>query len=440
MQRSLCLALAFLCGLSADVGAQNVSRLYPKAKLEADSAKFGEQLRAEFRETILPQLTEPERSALGAVKIEVPPVGRKGDPFEFYTDGHSVFLPALSLRFFSDLCVANAWLNTHGYDGTTVRDYVGYLFHEATVSASAPFPAVFETLGVPENARDETAVANRASREFGSAVFFLLAHELGHVFHQDRTDLNQAEQQRTQEIAADAFAIELMRRIGQIPFGLEFWFDLERIRYRAPTKIPTNAEWQRLLSGLDHPVTTERLNALAAAIEKAPEAFARNQTNPALWTARSKMFAQYFRMAAPFAGNSVARVAEYSRVLDLRKADLKPRKAAFSIPGLTTTEEADFNGLFRMRRKFADGRAAPEVDLLLLRSGDEVTGAYQSGNGHGSIEGKIADGVFRFTWKEGEARGRGQGTSKESQLAGSWGMGEQDSGGGTWEGARVRRQ
>ncbi len=419
--------------------AQDVSRLYPKAKLEADAARFGEQIRAEYRETILPQLTEAERNALSDVKIEIPVVGEKGDPFAFYSGGHTVYLPALSLRFFADLCVANAWLNAHGYDGTTVRDYVGVLFRDAEASRSAPLAPVFETLGVPENARDEGAVANRADRNFGNTVVFLLAHELGHLLKKHRNDAHDLALQRRYEIEADQFAIEVMRRIGQIPLGLEFWFDVERIRHQAPKNIPTDADWQKYLSGLDHPVTTERLNALADAIEKAPDSFARNQTNQALWTARSGTFAQYFRLAAPFAGNSVARVAEYSRVRELRKASLKPRKAAYAAPRGDGSDEA-FQGLFRVQRAFAGGGASDEFDLLLLRNGDEVMGHYSGANVEGSVEGKISDGVLHCEWKEGNSGGHATVENAGDILSATWDSGAQDKRTGTWKGARVRRK
>ena len=145
MQRYLTLAIVIATCADATVFGQNVLRLYPEKKLQADAARWGEQIQAEYRETILPQLTDEERSVLGAVKIEVPTSGPNGDPFSFYTDDKgTIYLPALSLRFFSDLCMANAWLNAHGYDGTTVRDYVGLLFREAAAlaarSASCGFP------------------------------------------------------------------------------------------------------------------------------------------------------------------------------------------------------------------------------------------------------------------------------------------------------------
>jgi hypothetical protein len=439
VQRHLIFALVIMTCAGETAFGQNVSRLYPQAKLQADAARWSEQIQAEYRDTILPQLTDEERSAIGAVKIEVPLAGPNGDPFSFYTDNKgTIHLPALSLRFFSDLCVANAWLNAHGYDGTTVRDYVGLLFREATASPRAPLPAVFRTLGVPDNAREESTVANRADRNFGNTIVFLLAHELGHALKKHHTDLRDPVEQRKQEIEADAFAIEIMRRIGQLPTGIEFWFDVEHSGHVAPVKFDTEAAWQKYLTGLDHPVTTGRLEALAAAIEKAPDSFARNQTNQALWTERSKMLAQYFRLSAPrWTTNPIAHTADYERVDGLHLSDLKPRNAAFTIPG--TANEPEFNGLFAVRRTAAD-RGQDKVDLLLLRMGKDVTGGYSNGKVDGFVEGDIRDGVLHFTWREHSARGRGVARTQGETIRATWGMGEADQGGGEWTGVRQMKE
>lgn len=423
---------------------QNVSRLYPEKKLQADAARWSEQIQAEYRDTILPQLSEEERNALGTVKIEVPLSGPNGDPFSFYTDDKgTIYLPALSLRFFSDLCVANAWLNAHGYDGTTVRDYVGVLLREATLSPGAPLPTVFRTLGVPDTAREESAVANRVDRNFGNTIVFLLAHELGHALKKHDTHSRDRVQKRRQEIEADAFAIEVMRRIGQVPLGVEFWFDVERIghvqgiRRVTSARFPTEAEWQKYLAGLDHPVTSERLDALATAVEKAPDSFARNQADQARWTRNSKIFAQYIRLGAPSAAIGAARVAEYERVRDLHLEDLKPRKTAFTIPG--TEHEPDFNGLFAVRRTAANG-GEDRVDLLLLRMGDDVTGGYSNGKVDGFIQGDIRDGALHFTWREGNTNGHGVAQAQGETLRGTWGLGESEQGAGEFSAERQKKE
>jgi hypothetical protein len=423
---------------------QNVSRLYPEKKLQADAARWSEQIQAEYRDTILPQLTDEERSALGTVKIEVPLSGPNGDPFSFYTDDKgTIYLPAFSLRFFSDLCVANAWLNAHGYDGTTVRDYVGVLLREATLSPGAPLPTVFRTLGVPDNAREESAVANRVDRNFGNTIVFLLAHELGHALKKHDTHSRDPVQKRRQEIEADAFAIEVMRRIGQVPLGVEFWFDVERIghvqgiRRVTSARFPTEAEWQKYLAGLDHPVTSERLDALATAVEKAPDSFARNQADQARWTRNSKIFAQYMRLGAPSAAIGAARVAEYERVRDLHLEDLKLRKAAFTMPG--SDQEPAFNGLFAVRRTAAEG-GQDRMDLLLLRMGDDVTGGYSNGKIDGFIQGDIRNGVLHFTWREGNANGHGVAQAQGETLRGTWGLGESEQGAGEFSAERQKKE
>ena len=444
MQRYLAVALVITTCAGATVFGQNVSRLYPEKKLQADAARWSEQIQAEYRDTILPQLTDEERSALGTVKIEVPLSGPNGDPFSFYTDDKgTIYLPALSLRFFSDLCVVNAWLNAHGYDGTTVRDYVGVLLREATLSPGAPLPAVFRTLGIPDNAREESAVANRVDRNFGNTIVFLLAHELGHALKKHDTHSRDPVEKRTQEIEADAFAIEVMRRIGQVPLGVEFWFDVERIghvqgiRRVASARFPTEAEWQKYLAGLDHPVTSERLDALATAVEKAPDSFARNQADQARWTRNSKIFAQYMRLGAPSAAIGAARVAEYERVRDLHLEDLKPRKAAFTMPG--SEQEPPFNGLFAVRRTAAGG-GQDRMDLLLLRMGDDITGGYSNGKIDGFIQGDIRNGVLHFTWREGNANGHGVAQAQGETLRGTWGLGESEQGAGEFSAERQKKE
>ena len=132
---------------------------------------------------------------------------------------------------------------------------------------------------------------------------------------------------------------------------------------------------------------SERLGALATAVEKAPDSFARNQADQARWTRNSKIFAQYMRLGAPSAAIGAARVAEYERVRDLHLEDLKPRKAAFTMPG--SEQEPAFNGLFAVRRTAAEG-GQDRMDLLLLRMGDDVTGGYSNGKIDGFIQGTSA--------------------------------------------------
>ena len=92
-----------------------------------------------------------------------------------------------------------------------------------------------------------------------------------------------------------------------------------------------------------------------------------------------------------------------------------------------------------MRRTAADG-GQDRVDLLLLRTGNEVMGGYSSGKTDGFIEGKIVDGVLHFTWREGNANGKGIAQPRGETLRGTWGTGGSEEGGGEWSGVRVKKE
>ena len=150
------------------------------------------------------------------------------------------------------------------------------------------------------------------------------------------------------------------------------------------------------------------------------------------------MLAQYFRLSAPrWTTNPIAHTADYERVDGLHLSDLKPREAAFTIPG--TANEPEFNGLFAVRRTAAD-RGQDKVDLLLLRMAKDVTGGYSNGKVDGFVEGDIRDGVLHFTWREGRARGRGVARTQGETIRATWGMGEAEQGGGEWTGVRQMKE
>jgi len=104
-----------------------------------------------------------------------------------------------------------------------------------------------------------------------------------------------------------------------------------------------------------------------------------------------------------------------------------------------TEQEPDFNGLFAVRRTAADG-GQDRVDLLLLRMGTSVNGGYSNGKVDGFIEGEIRDGVLHFTWREGNAVGKGVAQAQGETLRGTWGMGKVEEGGGEWTAVRQKKQ
>ncbi len=448
MRRLAAIALALALGtLAAEAGAQGLARLYPRAQLEADQARWSGQIAAEFRDTIAPKLTAREHEALSGVRFEFPLVGERGDPFEFYSDpaGKVIYVPVLSLRFFSDLLVATAWLNANGYDATSVQDYVGVLFRDAEEFPRAPLPRPLEALGVPPNARDEAAVSSRSDRNFGQTLIFVLAHELGHVARAHGTGKISDEDAKRQEIEADAFAVDLVRRIPAVPLGLESWLIFDLARHKAREEFSSPEAWTQYRRGFRHPLSSARLSALAGALETNAEDFAalEDEAQRDRWAARYRtLFSTYFRISAPFEDQPIAHWAKRSRVLDLRLADLKPRTTGLMLPGALGGPAAQppFSGAYRCSVK--GGAGAAEFDLLLMRFGDDLHGGYMSGSEQGTLTGTVTGDRATFTWEQGAASGSGewQSTPDGKSLRGSWGRGEDRGGLGEWTGERIDRK
>ena len=73
----------------------------------------------------------------------------------------------------------------------------------------------------------------------------------------------------------------------------------------------------------------------------------------------------------------------------------------------------------------------------LHQQGDHVSGTYAHDDGE--IDGQLDDGRLRFTWRED--RGRGRGTfvvEADGTLRGTWGYGDEETGGGDWQLAPMR--
>jgi hypothetical protein len=81
-----------------------------------------------------------------------------------------------------------------------------------------------------------------------------------------------------------------------------------------------------------------------------------------------------------------------------------------------------------------------EWNLLLLRMGTSVNGGYSNGKIDGFIEGEVREGMLHFTWREGNAIGKGVAQAQGETLRGTWGIGEAEQGGGEWTALRQKKQ
>lgn len=274
----LCLALA-----SASVNAQDIGRLYSQPDLASAASRYSPSLKGLWEEDFLTRLMPGERQRAGAVSLSLPLIGAQRSPIDFYADptGRRVFLPIASVQFLDDISIAIAYYERKGCGIGTVSDYVGAL-REQPAGLSAPRAA----LGIPANALDDKFVDDVAQKLLKSTVYFILAHEYAHVMygHSGYKSITAQEAQR-QETEADAFALEVMRRIAVPPLSMAHFFMLVSRLESSPADFDTAKEYEAYLrQRASHPVSAQRIVAVADALQANAASYARLQSDPQAWT------------------------------------------------------------------------------------------------------------------------------------------------------------
>jgi hypothetical protein len=272
-------------------------------------------------------------------------------------------------------------------------------------------------------------------------MVFLVLHELGHVLHRHAGyDAISAAKAQANEQDADRFALTVMRRIGVAPFGMVFWFQTGA--YLSPNRgdfadDEAHAQWLRQTT---HPVTEDRLRAIAAELRHAPEDFAlefadQESGRLAILSTADEIDLVADIMADPEIQQLLARRGRLTE-----PSALAPRRIGETLGATPITATGEpFDGVYDGEVSDASGAAA--IRTLLHRQGDQVSGQYSYGGGQGQLHGVIDGDVLLFSWQEGSAMGRGRLVSAPdgTSFSGSWGYGDDEAGGGQWGGTRLQQ-
>ncbi len=391
-----------------------------------------------FRSVIWPVLTPEEKRVLGRVELNFP-LELPSHPMNFFasTSGGRKFitLPISSLRFFGDLALAYVWLNDSGYSIQPVSDYLAMLKYQWPRELMGHKYRPREVLGVPENATANQRIADHFQQVYGTAIVFILGHELGHIYYGHRRDpLLPPDVSQRQEEEADRFGLEIMRRIGDTPIGVIPFFFISA-HLEANEGNSGGAESSRTAT---HPLSSSRLRSLASALNAFAPDFTRTGSQPA---AVQRIAAEVNEIA-----NKLDDAGVQDHLRDIGRAarpeSLGPRKPGDSLaPPARVVARTDqpFSGAYRGKWRDAKG-VDFDVTMNLTRQGNMVRGEYRFGEGQVTstvtIQG-LADGnELSFNWKWGtQYFGKGvlKHDSSGGKLTGTWGYTQADSGAGTWE-------
>jgi hypothetical protein len=280
------LGLAFAAAATTPAHAQDLTLLYSQAELVRAAQRYSPNLRALWGEDFLSRLTPSERRLAGAVTLRLPLVGAHGTPLDIYADPSSrqVYLPISSVKFLDDIFIAMAYYDSRGCGLGSVSDYVAALREQPGAFRGSPRAA----LGIPADALDDRGVDDVAQKLLKSSIYFAMAHEYAHVMYRHRGYQSiTAQEARQQEIQADAFALEIMRRIAVPPVSMAHFFLLaSRLEY-SPGDFDTAQEYEVYLrQRATHPVGAQRILAVADFMERNVKSFVRLQHDPIVWERR----------------------------------------------------------------------------------------------------------------------------------------------------------
>ncbi|WP_421865047.1 hypothetical protein [Motiliproteus sp.] len=247
--------------LALPVQARDYRTLYSAEELQRANGIYSANIEAVLFEDIAQYLLGGELETLQRVTLLQPP-DRWKDPFEFSAsaDAGLMLIPTLSVKFLDDLAIAIAWFERFGCNKESLFDYVAALdFSDRKLPA--PLPA----LKVPNQAYKLDAYVDDVSQKIlKSALAFILLHELGHLHHRHRGyDQISAKQAQAQEAEADQFAMRVLRRMRLPPLGATVWFSAVSMRDPLVPGSPRQT----------HPLTSNRLQAIAAQLRTRPGDF-----------------------------------------------------------------------------------------------------------------------------------------------------------------------
>jgi predicted Zn-dependent protease len=106
-----------------------------------------------------------------------------------------------------------------------------------------------------------------------------------------------AQEAQRQETEADAFALEVMRRIAVPPLSMAHFFMLLSRLESSPADFATPEQYEVYLrQRASHPVSSQRILAVADALQANAASYARLQPNSQAWTQRVQLIASQVRV------------------------------------------------------------------------------------------------------------------------------------------------
>lgn len=322
-----------------------------------------------------------------------------------------------------------------------IADYMTMIkYHEPEDFAGGHFPTPLEALGVPDGFFDDndgvdTAAETMALSFFNEARAFIIAHELGHIRYNHSSAGASFAQLQQHERQADAFALDALARAEVVPMGAFLLFLAWANYHDNRWDYESDQSWQASLAEHTHPLTPERMQALATAL-----------------IARVGSYQSGDRVVITMIANEMANLAALAADEDFQQSVRIVGAAEASIalrslqsccvpqnPGTTAVQPFSGTYIGDYVRYTVEGPESLSIRTELRRSGDNVSGTFDFGLGPGTISGLVQGTTLTFSWRWAWTSGQGIMDSSDAgySFSGAWGYRSSYSNGGTWSGQRT---
>lgn len=408
------------------VGVVNAATLplYSNAVIHEWEPEFRAAVNDNYVRLFRPQLNTQEAKQLRSLRFEFP-----SDPklvlFEFKThsDGR-VVMPVASLLFLKELVAAQVWLEANGYSTQPILDYLSIVRSGRLDNWPTSDRLPLKALGIPADAMNDEHLLEKRNEILSKTLLFILGHELGHLIQnlsaqadcetqiKRKLDCNFAELQKS-EANADAFAVDMFRRIGLVPSASNFFFAASSRLSPMPFEYNDEQAWQKHAASQSHPLDSARIRNVAALIKDHKNAFASGFSSSAMGALRVEdAVTNLTRLADGLDDRSLAGM-QIAWAKSLKPEDIKPRRSheprLRPTPGVLAAKQP-WTGYFIGKVQYANGGSAPlEVVMRTIAGNPQFTGDVMLGGIRGRIEGRyenatrasaiwnVAGDIYRLT-------------------------------------------
>lgn len=413
------------CGLIAvfatlfwvNVGRADVLPIYPEATTREWESEFHDAVQENYVRLFKPKLDVHEAQQLRSLHFIFPT-----DPnlvlfqFESRSDG-AVILPVASLLLLKDLIAAFVWLEANNYSTQTVLDYLSIVYQGRLGTFPSAERMPLQALGIPADALADQSLLQKRNDILSKSIFFILGHELGHLSQgfsaqadcqkqrsstSTNARCNFASLQKSEE-NADAFAVEMFRRIGLVPSASNVFFILSSQLYPKRSEFSSEQVWEDSIKLRTHPLDSVRIENVATRIEAQRQSFQRAFASPELGDRAIDDSVKALKTLAAMLNDKDLTGMQIAWAKTLNAEDIKPRpthEPRLRPTASDFTAKQPWTGFFTGKANFSNGgNRSLQLILRLQGSGSQISGEVMLGGIRGKLEGRYIDATHAIaTW------------------------------------------